>query len=173
MRAGKRASISSRRRRASTGAAAAGADGDHYLAAIDDGRKDEGRQVGPVDHVDRNALAACALGNPLTQLALLGGNYGNQYSLKSALSGSPMLISRRPAPGRVRISSATSALRQYQRTCAPAGAPRARLGERPVPGPEQDYHASGDIHEQRQEAHERSRKGLTSIFFYTITDLVP
>src|ERR1700704_4609563 len=56
-------------------------------------------------------------------------------SLKSALSGSPKLISSCPCPGDVDSSSATSTLRENQRTCAPAARNKRSLASAGSPEP--------------------------------------
>src|SRR3954462_15354447 len=56
-------------------------------------------------------------------------------SLKSALRGSPTLISSCPCPGDVDSSSATSALHENQRTCAPAARNRRNLASAGSPEP--------------------------------------
>ncbi len=59
------------------GRGAAGADRDHDVAAVDDGGKDEGRQVGPVDHVDRDAGRARARGDGFVHRASGGAHDGD------------------------------------------------------------------------------------------------
>src|ERR1700716_343055 len=56
-------------------------------------------------------------------------------SLKSALRGSPTLISSCPCPGDVDSSSATSTLHENQRTCAPAARNKRSLASAGSPEP--------------------------------------
>ena len=72
-RAGSSASICSRTPRASTGACAGGAHRDDERRAIDDRRKDEGRELGIVDDVDRDAARAGRRGDGRVHRALIGG----------------------------------------------------------------------------------------------------
>jgi hypothetical protein len=112
----------------------AGADRDNYLAAIDDGGKNECRELGPVDDIDGDAMAAGAGGNLRVERIAGRGNNGDGVA-KSALSGSPKLISSRPGPDSVSISSATSTSRENQRTCAPAARSSRNLPRADSPEP--------------------------------------
>jgi hypothetical protein len=57
---------------------AAGPDRDHNLAAVDNGRKNESRQVGPVDDIDRNSLPPRLRGDRIVALIAEGRDDGNQ-----------------------------------------------------------------------------------------------
>src|SRR5262249_52954662 len=59
--------------------ASAGADRHHDLAAIDDRGKDESGKLGPVDNIDRDAVAARADGN-LRVESLSRGNDGDDVA---------------------------------------------------------------------------------------------
>ena len=57
---------------------AAGADRHHDLAAIDNGRKDESRQIGPIDDVDRNSLPARLCGEVIVARIADGRHDGDE-----------------------------------------------------------------------------------------------
>ena len=69
---------------------AAGADRHHDVAAIDDRRHDESGEIGPVDHVDRNAHGARTCGDGVIARSASGRDNSGRTSDQSADNGSPV-----------------------------------------------------------------------------------
>src|SRR5262249_6066896 len=91
-------------------------------------------------------------------------------SLKSALSGSPKLISSRPCPDSGNIASATSASRENQRTCAPAARSRRTCPSASSPEPTTMTTPAAVSRNTGRNRIARSVRGLTSIIFYIIVE---
>jgi hypothetical protein len=102
------------------GRIAAGADRDHHVAAIDHGRNEKGRQVGPVDHVDRHIAGAGAGSDLLIERSAGRRDHGDEFrevGLERIGQGDFQMTGRR---AREQHLLATSMSPAYQRTCAPA-----------------------------------------------------
>ena len=131
---------------------AAGADRDHHLAAIDDGGEDEGRELRPVDDIDRNALAASARGNLLIECIARRANDGGDVApvgwqrvadidLEPTVPGKRQHLFRNV--GRAREPAHMRA----------GGTQQAQFAERGLPRADKNKDTGGGIEEQRQEAH--------------------
>jgi hypothetical protein len=134
IRAGSKASISSRRRRAKTGEAPpvpiATTTWPRSTMAGKMKVESSGRSTTLTGMRRRRARAAIwqSIASPAAETRATA-------SLQSACSGSPTLISSRPRPGSVNSSSTTSALPANQRTCAPAARSRRSLPSAGSPAP--------------------------------------
>lgn len=131
---------------------AAGSDRDHHLAAIDDGGKNEGRQIRTVDDIDGNALAPRARGDLTIEQLASGRNDGDDVA-QVRLEGIPEADFKLPLPRR---------RRQLFRNVDVAGEPadmcagrpqQAQLGERRLARADKDKDACRGIEKQRKEPH--------------------
>ena len=131
----------------------AGADRDHHLAAIDDGGEDEGRELRPVDDIDRDALrgararrfvrssASPAARNDGGDVAQVGWQRIADIDLEPAAPGKRQHLFRnvgdRGKPAHMRAG----------------GAQQAQLAERGLARADKNKDTRGGIEEQRQETH--------------------
>src|SRR5262249_34226206 len=150
------------------GRAAAGADRHHHLAAIDDGRKNEGRQLRPVDDVNRDALRAGARGygrvagiadggDDRDHVGEIGPQRISDADLEPALAGKRQYLFRdigiAGEPAHVRAGRAQ----------------QTKLGKRRRARSDQHDDARGGIQEHRQETHRAQSPSKSSngeLFLY-------
>src|SRR3954468_5668880 len=90
-------------------------------------------------------------------------------SLKSALRGSPTLITTAPSPGAVASFSATSTLQENQRTCAPAARSKRSLASAGSPEPTRiKTPAEVSKNNGRNRISPSPKRATASIIFYII-----
>ena len=148
-----------------------GADRDHHLTAIDDGGKNEGREFGPVDDIDGDAMAASA-GSDVSVERIAGrGNDGDGimpigFERIAKADFEPALSRQRQRLGRnVGVAGEPAHVRSGRTQ-------QAQLTERGLARADNDDDASGGIEEHGKEVHRArfSAKMLTSIIFHIIVD---
>src|SRR6516162_8558532 len=131
----------------------AGADRDHHLAAIDDGGKNERREVRPVDDIDGDAVAAGAGGDLSVERVARRGNDGDGI----AQIGLEWI-------GEADFEPARSRQRQHRFRDVDVARQPAHVRA----GGDNNDDASSGIEEDREEPHRALRNALTSIIFYII-----
>ena len=148
---------------------AAGADRDHDVAAIDDGRKNESRMREVVHHIDGQADR---LGPRRHRRSDVAGaraqdrNHAVEIGRQRIALGE--LDPRRCRRPRARCTSWWPSV-AYQRTRAPAAASRRNFARAEIAGADQQHRTGLQIEKYRQESHATlasPTSGLTGIIFY-------
>src|SRR5262249_33608389 len=133
---------------------------------------DEGRQLRPIDDVDRNVLRAGARGDLGVELRPGGGNDGDDVAevggeriaeadLKPALAGHGQDLL-----GNIGVAGKPAHMR-------PGGAQQSQLGERGVARADKNKDTRGSVEEDREKPHRVvSERPLTSNIFHIIVQNV-
>ncbi len=143
-----------------------GADRHHHLAAVDDGRKREGGQVGAVDHIDRNAGVARAHRNLFVALVAGRAHHRDragktcrqrivEIDLEMARTGGGLhdLVAN---VGMTRIPAHGGVRREQE----------PKLGDGLLAGADQRHRAAGHIEEYRKKTHRRLSLRTARIWAY-------
>src|SRR5262249_52466346 len=149
----------------------AGADRDHHLTAIDDRGKNERRELGPVDDVDGDAVAAGACGD--LRVERVAGRRNDGHGIAQIGLERIANTDFEPALSRQRQHRSRNAdVAREPAHVRAGGTQQAQLAERGLARADNDDDASGGIEEHRKEPHRaRSVKALTSIIFYIIVEI--
>jgi hypothetical protein len=130
-----------------------GADRHHDIAAIDDGRKHETRQIGTVDHVDRNAGIAGARGNFFVACIAEGAHHRDRAG--EVRSQGIMKIDLEPARSDGRLYDlvgdiGVAGIPAHRRT---RGQEQPQLIDGVLARTHERHRAAGDIHKNREKPH--------------------